>query len=33
MNIDITGVLFTIRIQYEYVQTQCNEGASDAIVH
>ena len=30
MNIDITGALFTLRIQYEYTQTQCKEGASDA---
>ena len=29
-NIDaISGALFTLRIQYEYTQTQCNEGAKD----
>ena len=29
MNIDITGALFALRIQYEYTQTDCKEGASD----
>ena len=28
---DISGALFTLRIQYEYSQTQCNEGARDGI--
>ena len=26
-NADISGALFTLRIQYEYTQTQCKEGA------
>ena len=31
-NIDaISGALFTLRIQYECIQTQCDEGASDDI--
>ena len=31
-NIDaISGVLFTLRIQYEYTQTQYDEGARDGI--
>ena len=31
-NIDaICGALFTLTIQYEYTQTQCDEGASDGI--
>ena len=31
-NIDgISGDLFTLRIQYEYTQTQCDEGAKDGI--
>ena len=31
-NIDaISGDLFTLRIQYEYTQTQCDEGARDGI--
>ena len=31
-NIDaISGALFTLRIQYEYTQTQCDEGARDGI--
>ena len=25
--VDISGAIFTLRIQYEYTQTQCNEGA------
>ena len=29
MKTDITGALFTLRIQYEYTQTQCQEGAKD----
>ena len=33
MKIGITGALFTLRIQYEYNQTQCNEGATDVNVH
>ena len=33
MNIDITGALFLLRIQYEYTQTQYDEGASDVNVH
>ena len=29
-NIDaISGALFTLRIQYEYTPTQCDEGARD----
>ena len=29
-NIDaISGALFKLRIQYEYTQTQCDEGARD----
>ena len=31
INIDITGALFILRIQYEFTQTQCQEGASDII--
>ena len=31
--IDFTGALFTLRIQYEYTQTQCKEGASDVNIH
>ena len=32
-NIDaISGALFTLRIQHEYTQTQCDEGARDGIV-
>ena len=27
----ISGALFTLRIQYEYTQTQCDEGARDGI--
>ena len=27
----ISGVLFTLRIQFEYTQTQCDEGARDSI--
>ena len=31
-NIDaISGALFTLRIQYEYTQTRCDEGARDGI--
>ena len=31
-NIDaISGALFTLRIQYEYTQTQCDEGTRDGI--
>ena len=31
-NIDaFSGALFTLRIQYEYAQTQCDEGARDGI--
>ena len=30
MNIAITGALFTLRVQYEYAQIQCKEGAGDA---
>ena len=31
-NIDAISVaLFTLRIQYEYLQTQCNEGVRDGI--
>ena len=31
-NIDaISGALFTLRIQYEYTQTQCDDGARDGI--
>ena len=31
-NIDaISGALFTLTIQYEYTQTQCDEGARDGI--
>ena len=31
-NIDaISGALFILRIQYEYAQTQCDEGARDDI--
>ena len=31
-NIDaISGALFTLRIQHEYTQTQCDEGARDDI--
>ena len=33
MNIDITGDLLTMRIQYLYTQTQCEEGASDVNGH
>ena len=27
----ISGALFTLRIQYEYTQTRCDEGARDGI--
>ena len=27
----ISGALFTMRIQYEYAQTQCDEGARDGV--
>ena len=27
--VDISGALFTIKIQNEYTQTQCDEGAKD----
>ena len=31
-NIDaISGTLFTLRIQYEYTKTQCDEGSTDGI--
>ena len=31
-NIDaISGALFTLRIQYEYTQSQCDKGARDGI--
>ena len=33
INIDITGALFTLRIQYEFIRTQCKEGATDANVY
>ena len=33
MNIDVTGALFTLIFQYEYTQTQFQEGASDVNVH
>ena len=33
MNIDITCALSTLRIQYEYAQTQFKKGASDINVH
>ena len=29
MNIDITSALFSLKIHYEYIQTQCKDGASD----
>ena len=29
MNIDITGALFTLWIQYDYSQTKCKVGAID----
>ena len=32
MNIDITGALFTLRIQYDSTQTQRKEVASDVNV-
>ena len=31
MNIGITCALSTLRIQYEYAQTQCDEGARDGV--
>ena len=27
MNVHVFGALFTLRIQYQYIQTQCNGGA------
>ena len=33
MNIYTFGALLTLRIQYEYTQTQCEEGASDVNFH
>ena len=31
-NPDISGALYTLRIQYSYTQTQCEDGARDARV-
>jgi len=31
-NPDISGALYTLRIQYPYNQTQCEDGASDVRV-
>ena len=31
-NPDISGVLYTLRIQYSYTQTQCEDGARDVRV-
>ena len=31
-NPDISGALYTLRIQYEYTQTQCEDGARDVRV-
>ena len=31
-NSDISGTLYTLRIQYSYTQTQCEDGARDASV-
>ena len=28
-NPDISGALYTLRIQYSYTQTQCEDGARD----
>ena len=33
MNIDIIGDVFTLRIEYEYTQTQYKEGAKYANVY
>ena len=32
-DVDITGVLLTMRIQQEYTQSQYREGASDVNIH
>ena len=33
-NIDaISGALFTLRIHYEYIQAQCDEGARDGLAY
>ena len=31
-NRDISGALYTLRIQYSYTQTQCEDGARDVMV-
>ena len=31
-NLDISGALYTLRIQYEYIKTQCEGGARDVRV-
>ena len=31
-NPDISGALYTLRIQYSYTQTQCEDGARDVRV-
>ena len=31
-NLDISGALYTLRIQYSYTQTQCDDGARDVRV-
>ena len=33
MNTDIAGALFTLRIEYEYIQTQCQGGTSEVNIH
>ena len=32
MNPDIFGALYTLRIEYQYTQTQCEDGARDVRV-
>ena len=31
-NSDISGALYTLRIQYKYTQSQCEDGAKDVRV-
>ena len=31
-NSEISGALYTLRIQYQYIQIQCEDGARDARV-
>ena len=33
MNPDISGALYTLRIQYKYTQTQFEDGARDVMFH